>query len=254
MDISQLEAIGLSQREAAAYVYILENGDVSPAIAAKELDVSRTNAYKLFDKLVEYGIVDKNDHDKKITYSINNPMSLNDYVYSFRAEATSREEAVNSVMKDLLQKYNKHSPPAAVTTLNGKEGVLRAFKQQLSLKEDLYFIHSRTDVAAMGWDTMHAIRTDPARHGLQRHGIMNKPSRDTPVNYATHERSNLAISWIDKDSYTMPVEWSVTESSLLIVVYSDNMHAVLIQDELIATSFLQIWHMVKNYAGSNSHK
>lgn len=246
MDISQLKATGLSSKEAAAYGLLLDKGSIAPPDAAKALHTSRTNTYKLFDKLVEYGLAKKIDKSKKIHYQINNPIALNDYVYAYRAEAVSREEAVNSLMKDLVSKYNKHSPASTVDTMDSKDAVVAGFKKQLSLKEDIHFIHTRSDVASMGWDTMHTIRTEPARHDLQRYGIMSWPKDKTsPINDESHKRSNLAVTRIEQGLYTEPVEWSVTKSSLLIIVYGKNIHGIFIQDSAVSAAFLQLWQIIK---------
>ncbi|CAN5640008.1 hypothetical protein BH23PAT2_BH23PAT2_03630 [soil metagenome] len=247
MEKNQIIATGLNDQQASAYVLLLEKGEVLPSAAAQVLGLSRTNAYKVFDKLAEIGIAKKVQAGKKITYQPAHPSALSEYVYQYRAEATAREEAVHTVMSSMLEKYHEYNDKPYVEVLSGKKNVVNAFRKQIGLKEEIFFIHSRSDVAQMGFDTMHEIRTAPNRYDVKRNGIMSEPSGANPkINYPSHERSNLSITWAKKGSYSAPVEWSVTKSSVLIVIYGNDPQAVLVTDKLIAESFLQIWRIIQS--------
>ena len=100
------------------------------------------------------------------------------------------------------------------------------------------------DIPALGFETMHEIRTMPARFGKRRYGITPDISTGTTANSEGDERSNLARTWVRQEDYTAPVEWSVSGSSLLIVVFADEPHAVTIDNPLIAEAFRQMWHIM----------
>lgn len=68
--------------------------------------------------------------------------------------------------------------------------------------------------------------------------------KTTVINRDSHKRSNLEITWVDDTQYNAPVEWSVTESSLLIVLYATEPHAILITDKIVAGAFMQLWQML----------
>jgi predicted transcriptional regulator len=246
MDISKLTATGLTPLQAQAYALLFEKGTVSPPQLAQHLKLSRTNAYKLLDKLVSLQLAIKQESGKKLVYSPSNPLALANVTAQFRAEATAREEAASSIMQDLLTQYYEHSEKPSVSSASGQKAVADLYRKQLKLREDVHFIHTPVDVSRMGFDTMHDIRITPGRHGNQRHGILSEPEKG-PINYAAHKRSNLEISWIKKDAYTAPVEWSVTQSSLLIVSFVNEPHAVLIVDPVIAGAFLQLWKLLSSF-------
>ncbi len=243
MNTDKLIAVGLSPIQAAAYALLIEHGEVKPADAAKELKTTRTNAYKVFDKLVELKLASKHEKGKLFVYTPANPLALASLTAQYRAEAAAREEAVNNVMHDLLAKFYKHSDRPNVEVATGRKEVAAAYRKQLNLREDIYFIHTGADVPMMGFDVMHEIRVTPSRHGNTRKGILSAPDKG-PINYAQHKRSNLDITWAAKDEYTAPVEWSVTESSLLIVLYATEPHAILIVDPVVASAFLQLFRLL----------
>lgn len=243
MDFEQLVTAGLTEQQAKAYALLLERGEVKPTAAAKELGLSRTNAYKVYDRLVELELANKQEIKKLFVYRPNNPLALTNIAANFRAEAVARENAVNNVLNNLLDKFYEHVKQPIVEVGSGRQAVADAYRRQIGLNEEIFFIHSRSDVSLMGFDTMHEIRTSPARRGVNRHAIMGDPGHEK-INYESHKRSNLDITWAEKGCYDMPVEWSVTKSSLLIVLFGSEPHAITIMNPLVAGSFLQLWHMM----------
>ncbi len=245
MNITALEAIGLTNMQAKAYVELIEHGEVKPVDASKALKTTRTNAYKLFDRLVELGLATKQDSGSTLRYRITNPIALTSLTAKYRAEAVSKEEAANVLMHDLLGKYYQHSDQPAVEVATGNKEVAAMYRKQLNLREDVHFIHTKADVPMMGFDVMHDIRVTPGHHGLRRKGILTAP-RGGLVNHANHKRGNLEATWIEDGHYTSPVEWSVTATSLLIVLYATEPHAILIVDKVVAAAFLQLWNLLND--------
>lgn len=244
MDASALIATGLTPLQASAYALLIEKGEVKPPQLVKQLSITRSNAYKLLDKLVELGLAAKAEQGKTLVYRAANPIALATLTERFRAEATVREEAVSSVMQDLLATYHTHSDKPGVTVVTGRKAVAAAYRKQIELREDVNFIRTKADIPMMGFDTMHDIRTRPAHHGKQRAALMAHQAGGK-INYKSHERSNLDVTWITNDDYDAPVEWSVTKSSLLIVLYATEPHAILIIDPVVAGAFLQLWKLLQ---------
>lgn len=244
MDTQSLVAVGLSRTQAEAYALLLELGELKPPEAANHLKISRTNAYKVLDKLVELKLATRTEDGKKAAYIAGNPIALANLTAKYRAEAVAREEIANSIMHELLAKYHTRSDQPYVTTHTGRKDVAAAYRKQLNLHEDIYFIHTKADVLMMGFDTMHEIRVTPARKQLRRHGILAAPADDGPINHKQHQLSNLDITWAEAGAYDSPVEWSVTKSSLLIVLYATEPHAILIVDPIVASAFMQLWRLL----------
>ncbi len=244
MDIDKLIATGLTKNQASAYALLIEKGSISPPEAANKLNLTRTNSYKLLDKLTLLGLA-KKSKDMKGIYEINDPTALTSLAADLRAEATTRENAISSIMKDLITKYYTHNEQPAVKIVSGKKLVANAFRDQINIGEDIYFIRSLSDITSMGFDAMHEIRTRPSLLGLNRFVIM-PDGNNGPISYENHKRSNLEITWVKNEDYNLPVEWSVTKSSLLIILYANEPHALTISNPLIAGSFLQLWHILSS--------
>ncbi len=244
MDLSQqLIATGLSALQAHAYLLLLEHGRITPPLAAKKLDTTRTNAYKLLDRLVELGLAKREEVSKKSYYAPNNPMALSNLVAEQRNMASVREDAVKKVLSGLLAQYHTHSEQPDVTVVTGREAVAAAYRAQIQQLQPLYFIRSRSDIPVMGFDVMHELRVAPARHGVSRFGIT--PDLTSGVTTSDGDsRSKLVRTWVRHEDYDAPVEWSVSGSSLLIILFGSEPHAVTITNPLIADAFMQLWQLL----------
>jgi DNA-binding MarR family transcriptional regulator len=243
MDIDKLIEAGLNDQQAKAYALLIEAGGITPPEAAKKLQLTRSNAYKTLDRLVEMRLAERKDIDKKLTYLPTSPTVFADLSAQQRAEVTAREEAVSNIMQELLSKYYAHSNKPDAEVFSGRSEVARAYYKQLASREDVYFVHTPADLPMMGFDVLHEIRTNPARHGNKRYGILTAPT-EGPINYDSHKRTNLEITWADKNHYNSPVEWSATKSSLLLITYATDPQAILITDPVVAGAFIQLWKMM----------
>lgn len=240
MDIDKLVATGLNEQQALAYALLIEVGQLTPPIASQKLGLSRTNTYKVLDRLVELGLARRTDESKKLTYFPTNPSALTHLAAEQRNIATNRENAVQEVMSELLSKYRTHTDQPNIKIVTGRNAVANAYRAQIKQSATIYFLRSSADIASMSYETMHAIRTEPSRFGIERFGITpdtsTKPGRDT----------TLERTWVKGEDYDAPVEWSVAGESLLIVLFGDELHAITIESPVVAEAFRQIWRVLNN--------
>lgn len=242
---NNLIATGLNKTQAEAYLLLLTHGSAAPPLLSQKLKITRSNAYKVLDQLTDLGLVRREEVKKKFVYYPDNPLALTNLVAEQRNIATAREEAVKRVMNDLLATYHTHTEQPDVSVVTGHDAVVEAYHAQIRLLKPIYFLRSRADISSLGFDAMHEIRVKPARHGVQRYGIT--PDMSTgPISPKTDERSNLERTWVRHEDYNSPVEWSISGSTLLIVLFGAEPHAITITNPVIADSFLQIWKLLNS--------
>lgn len=240
MQSEKLIAAGLNKHQAAAYALLIETGGVTPPKDAATLGLTRSNAYKVLDSLVEMGLADKTEPKNKIVYTPTNPTALTRLAAEQRNIATAREAAVQEVITDLISKYRQHTDQPNVQVVTGRKAVAEAYRIQTKQQSSIYFIRSISDISTMGFDIMHTIRTEPGRHNIKRHGITPDKSTQSAQDHA------LERTWIRGEDYTAPVEWSVSGESLLIVIFGDEPHAITIENPMVADAFRQLWQVLHN--------
>lgn len=238
MKPEKLIAAGLNGQQAATYALLIEKGRITPPETATALNLTRSNAYKVLDRLVEMGLAEKTEPKNKIMYVPTNPTALARLAAEQRNKATAQEAAVQEVITNLLSKYRQHTDQPNINAVTGRQAVAEAYRMQIKQGAPIYFIKSTSDISTMGFETMHNIRTEPEHHGIERHGI-------TPDKSTTPKRNDkLDRTWIRGEDYTAPVEWSVSGESLLIVLFGDEPHAITIESPVVADAFRQLWQVL----------
>jgi len=243
MDKAKFVSAGLQPLQAEMYALLLEKGALLPTEAASLLKLTRSNAYKVLDRLVELGLANKAKVNKKMTYQPSNPMALAHMVGNERNRVTAQEEAVKLLMDELLAHYYEKTEQPAVHAYTGREAVVNAYHQQIALRKPVYFIRSRADIPSLGFDTMHEIRVAPGHYGQERFGI-TPDVLSGPTTPANDKRGHLTRTWVKQEDYDAPVEWSVSGSMLLIVLFGSEPHAITIINPVIADAFRQVWQLL----------
>ncbi|WP_156299307.1 TrmB family transcriptional regulator [Streptobacillus canis] len=103
--IKQLIKIGFTEIEANIYLYLLKHPGENPTQVSKNLDVSRTAAYKSMHFMEEKGIIKllpANDDSKN--YSVIDP---NIYLNRFEKEILESLESLKRGLDALYSQYNK---------------------------------------------------------------------------------------------------------------------------------------------------
>ena len=243
MDKSKLITAGLSPQQAEVYALLLRKGILRPNAAATALKLTRSNAYKILDKLVELGLAQKTKAGKKIAYEPSNPMALTNMVLESRNKVTAQEDAVKSMLNELMKLYHEKTESPTIQKVIGREAVIAAYYQQINLRQPVYFVRSTADVSSLGFDTMRDIRIAPSHYGKERFGI-TPDMLHGPTNPSGDIRSNLKRTWVKREDYSAPVEWSVSGSMLLIVLFGQEPHAITITNPIIADAFRQLWKIM----------
>jgi hypothetical protein len=160
-----------------------------------------------------------------------------------RNRVIALEQNVREAMHELRAAYERSSADSDVRTYRGNQAVTSLYINQAKRGEPIYFIKSRADIPTMGYETMDAVRSLPAKQGTERHGI----TPDVPeasANPAIDRRTNLTRTWIHADDYTAPVEWSVSDDELLIIDFEQEASAVCIKGPVIAKAFKELWRLI----------
>lgn len=96
---SQLEAIGLSQHEAALYVEILRNGEASVGIMLEHVKLHREQAYRALKHLEEEGFIRQYEKHKKAYFSVTDTDLLIEKVEVVAGIAKSLQKTLKNLHK-----------------------------------------------------------------------------------------------------------------------------------------------------------
>jgi len=234
---------GLGEAQAKVYLHLLKKGEQAPPAVAQSLKLTRTNAYKLLDSLVDMGLVRKTEVNKKFVYQAEDPIALSSIVATERNRVIALEQSVREAMHELRAAYEKSSADSDVRTFRGNQAVKSLYLNQAKRNEPIYFIKTRADIPVIGYETLDAIHHLTAKQGTQRFGI-TPDAPEASANPAIDRRTNLTRTWIHANDYTAPVEWTVSGDELLIIDFEKEASAIRIKNDAVAKAFKELWRLI----------
>lgn len=234
---------GLTKLQAQVYIYLVANGATLPSQLTAKLQITRTNAYKVLEALEKIGLVSRQTNTAKIMFVAEDPITLRSLVAEKRNAVTALERNVNDAMQQLRKSYTKNLGITKVRTETGREAIRKAYEDQAELHQPIYFFSTRADVPFMSYETMHNIRVLQGNLVPQRYGITPDVPEAT-INPSIDQHTKLTRTWSDEKNLTAPVEWSVAGNDLVMQIFEGEGRTVVVQDELVAESFRQLWHIL----------
>lgn len=131
MDTDQLVRLGLTKREARAYVALLKMEEGSAGEIAEMSKEDRTNIYDSLNGLVKKGLAGCSHHGKHTVYRVAPPERLKEYI-------DEKNRVFDQLFPDLNEIYKSYRPKAVVETYSGKEGIKTVLRDLL--KEGKSFV------------------------------------------------------------------------------------------------------------------
>lgn len=241
-----LQGLGLTPAQAEAYLYLLDHPQTTPPRLAKQLGITRTNAYKLLDRLVELELATRRDIDKKLAYSAEDPIALTNLLSVERNRMIALERGVKESLHGLRNKFRQQTAKTTTKVQYGRAHLVEAYQEQAAQGQDVYFVASRSDIPYMGFETMSEIRHMPKKYGAQRYGLV-VDHVGGPVNPAIDERTNLTRTWLPAEEYDAPVEWAVSGDEVNIYVFEKQGSVIRLQHPAVAESFRQLWRIMDKH-------
>lgn len=239
-----LTAAGLSATEAKCYTALLERKEWKPADLAKSVQETRTNCYKILDNLVELGLAERFDKDKKLHFRAINPMRLLELARTRRAQFEASEKELELQAANLMQEFVKNNDQPGVRFVNGKSGIEEIFKEIAKSKEQVKFVHTLAGIDFYGFDTMHNLRMLAVKAGVPRKAL-TIDDKVAPKDYKeTDPKVLLERTWLQDGDYTAPVEWGVFGDTLYIISYGSEAMGMIIQSRQIAEGFKQLFDLL----------
>jgi sugar-specific transcriptional regulator TrmB len=246
MNTETLVSIGLTKSQAKAYIALVQNGSLTPPELAKKNNETRTNAYKLLDRLVELELATKSEDTKKLIYRVSNPVALETLAKKNRNQALEQENRIKQSMPTLLNFFYTYSEQPGVRFFQGKEGIKQIFDDMLRTRQNIYLIRSPSDDKFYDIEFFNKFRAQRAKLGITTYALTPKylPAIDRTKESAD-EVNKFLRTWLPVDSYTGSVEWDVYGNKVAIISYGEEAIGMIIESPQIAESMRQLFHLLQ---------
>ncbi|MCK4589991.1 MAG: hypothetical protein KAT77_06105 [Nanoarchaeota archaeon] len=116
MDADKLVALGLTKREARAYLALLKLEEAKAGKIAEQTKEDRTNIYDSLKGLIKKGLVSHIIKNNKTYYRIAPPEKLKDYL-------EEKGKTLQEILPSLNKIYRSYKPKPLIEVYEGKEGI-----------------------------------------------------------------------------------------------------------------------------------
>lgn len=242
MDVHILEDIGLTNTQASAYKALVESGPLTAPALAKLVGESRTNGYKVLDKLVEIDLATKQPHGGKFRYAATSPTALEQFIHAQAEQIRQKERQLNTELPHMLDYFFAHSEQPSIRYFQGVDGLKQIFKDMLQTGQDIYLLRSPADNDALGKEFFDEFKKKRSLLGIHTYIL----AVDIPS--ATHDveedfRNKMHRTWLNPEVYTGSVEWNIYDNKVALISYGQEIMGIIIESPQIAESFRQVFQL-----------
>lgn len=244
MNTETLIDLGLTASQAKAYLNLMQFGLLTPPLLANKIKETRSNTYKILERLEELGLATKDKTSSKLAYRATNPIALEALAQEQRNAALEREQQVKQALPKLLSFFYTYSEQPGVRFFQGKEGIQEIFNDMLRTRQTIYLVRSPADVSFYDESFFQQFKRKRAKLGIETHAIT--PDVASANHDPTIDADNLFIrTWIGADQYDSSVEWNTYGDKLAIISYGEEAIGMIIESPQIAASFRQLFSLLR---------
>lgn len=139
-----LEAVGLHENEAKAYLYLLENGLSTTPQIARGTKILRTNTYHVLRSLLQKRLIEARSRGKRQAYLAHDPSAL-------LAAHDIEREAIDRLLPDLRGLYTVQKNKPKIRFYDGFQEVKQLYMQSLE-GEEVFAMGSMKHLSALEQD------------------------------------------------------------------------------------------------------
>jgi HTH-type transcriptional regulator, sugar sensing transcriptional regulator len=247
MRAKELINIGLSEKESAVYLALLELGSDTVQNIAKKANVNRATTYVILDSLSKKGIVSTVEKEKKTFYQAESPEELMRLIRIQEAEVKSSERALQKLLPELKGMYNLAENKPVVRFYEGKEGVKSMADEFLRTSDkEIAMIYSRDHVEkTFSGDESNAMRDQRLKKGKSVKSIYTYKKGKLD---ATKGSERLRIP---ESQFPISSDIAISGDKVRVASLGDIVSGIIIEDREIAKTlrsvFLLAWEAAKKY-------
>lgn len=248
MDLSTLQAMGLTDGEIKVYQSLLEQGPLTVARLIQATGLKKGDCYNKVYDLVKRGLVQEYDQANKKHFRLVDPRKLEELAATQFATASQAKRELEVLLPGILSAYNLAYHRPGIVLFEGEEAQRRILEDSLGAKGTILQIADSEAFDRYFPDIDAAYVEKRLRQGVKKQMLIPK----SPANYRyveTRSRRYLELTEIR----FIPDHMSRFLTSMLIyndkIAYQtlqpNSMIGVIIEDRLISTMhrglFKSLW-------------
>jgi len=235
-----LQDIGLSEKEAAIYLMLIQVDDASVIDIGKKTGINRTTVYIVLESLEKKGLISETTAGKKTHYQAEPPERLGTYVERQKVVLDEHSKRLVDIIPQIKSVQRETGVKPKIKLDEGKEGII-------SLNEDLYenddeggtayLLYSRDLLdSVFSKEDIAKYRNVRLQKGVKTKVLYNSSKMDIPSN-ETGERVK-----IDEKKYPVTCDISVYKDRVRIGILGKKLSGIFIKSQDLADTLRSLFN------------
>jgi len=253
-----LEQLGLTEKEAAIYLALLQLGQAPVQTISRKAGIVRPTAYVILDALIRKGLCRKGLIGKKTVFIASPPEDLDVLIRKHERDAHEQRARLHNLLPELRALYSLSEERPSIRLFEGKEGLKNLQREFIEISKEPVYGMSSDDVmeglfppSSNEYD--EEIRGVRVKAGIKSFNIYTttKGPQRTPE---ADKKALRESRYISTDKLPIKAHFSVHGPLLSIVSFRKKIIGVLIEHTDIADSFKAIFDVAWRQLGEKKEK
>lgn len=239
-----LEEIGLSDKEAAVYLALLQYDSATPSEIAEKTDIKRSTVYVVLESLEKKGLASEATEGKTLRYQAAPPERLETYVEREKLKYEERAERIRDIVPQIKAVQRETGVRPLVKYYEGANGIISSLEEFYNPSEmrkggTAYFIYPR--------DTIEEVFTPKERERYQKFRLDSSVSSKAIYTYTKGEvvSEDAAQRFrIDEQKYPLSCDIAIYDDRVKISILGRPLSSILIRSKDVAQTLQSILELL----------
>ena len=236
-----LKTIGLSDKEIAVYISLLELGKGTVSIIARRAHINRTTGYDVLDSLSAKGLVSISGKEPKQEYTAESPEKIEKYIASEIQKLHSALKLAETTLVPELKSIHNVSDKPRVKFYEGEEGLKEVYEDTLTSSEPIRAYATVDDMHKGLPNYFPKYYKRRAQAGIHIRAIVpdTEIGRDRKA-YDKDEMRETAL--VPKDKYYFSPEICIYDNKVMIASWKEKL-GIIIESSEISDAMKKIYEL-----------
>lgn len=243
---TELQKIGLSEKEAKVYLSALELGPSPVQKIASKAKVNRATTYVILEGLMKKGIITTFDQGKKRLFVAEGPHALKNVIHQQQEELDKKEHLLEGLFNEIMSIHNVLPNKPVVRFYEGKEGLKTMLAQELLSVEDkqahlVYSPHAVAEVFSL--EEMQEQQEKRIKRGIKAKSIRSgRPEDDTERQPHLKSQYN-EIRRVPEGKFEFPTDIEIWDDKVMMASLKGSLSGVIIQSKTVADTMRALFQL-----------
>jgi len=250
---SELQKIGLSEKEARVYLATLELGPKSAQEISRHTGINRATCYTILESLIDLGFISQIEGDRGKIFSAEDPSNILNLLESQEKAIKKRKKEISTFVPDLMALYNKAGSKPRVRYLEGVNGIREIQKMIIESKTKMI-----REITCLDWAFKNF---DPLDFDDYRKEIFHNQkikvrgiiiTKNHTLDYLPKDYDKLEeVRMVPPEKFEIPGEIAICDSFACIISHEGKPTEIIIEHEpmvkMMTTWFDLAWEGAEKY-------